>query len=95
MDQYLTNGKSRSIPIFIFIDQDGNERAVWGPRSPEVQKLVEEARAQLPPKEDPSFETKQREMFREFRRRFVSDPFIWQTVKNSVRQRLAEKTGRV
>src|SRR5699024_8421220 len=27
MDQYLTNGKSRSIPIFIFIDEEGNEVA--------------------------------------------------------------------
>ena len=29
MDQYLTNGKSRSIPIYIFIDKDGKEVAVW------------------------------------------------------------------
>ena len=56
MDQYLTNGKSRSIPIFIFIDADGKERAVWGPRAPEVQRLIEEMRASLPPKDDPQFE---------------------------------------
>ena len=29
MDQYLTNGTARAIPIFIFIDKDGNEQAVW------------------------------------------------------------------
>ncbi|MHC8520324.1 thioredoxin family protein [Rossellomorea sp. H39__3] len=29
MDQYLTNGTSRSIPIFIFIDGEGKERMVW------------------------------------------------------------------
>ena len=29
MDQYLTNGTTRAIPIFIFIDKDGNEQAVW------------------------------------------------------------------
>ena len=28
MDQYLTNGTARAIPIFIFIDKDGNEQAV-------------------------------------------------------------------
>jgi len=28
MDQYLTNGTSRSIPIFIFIDEEGKERMV-------------------------------------------------------------------
>ena len=36
MDQYLTNGTSRSIPIFIFMDEEGKERAVWGPRAPKV-----------------------------------------------------------
>ena len=30
MDQYLTNGKSRSVPIFIFIDESGNEVAKMG-----------------------------------------------------------------
>ena len=47
MDQYLTNGKSRSIPIYIFIDKDGKEVAVWGPRAPEVQAFVERERATL------------------------------------------------
>lgn len=28
MDRYLTNGTARAIPIFIFIDKDGNEQAV-------------------------------------------------------------------
>jgi len=89
MDQYLTNGKSRSIPIFIFIDAEGNERAVWGPRAPEVQTLVEELRSQLPDKEDPTFEEKQRAMYRGFRDRIATDTEIWQYVINSVRERLA------
>ena len=29
MDQYLTNQTARSIPIFIFIDEAGEEKAVW------------------------------------------------------------------
>jgi hypothetical protein len=90
MDQYLTNGKSRSIPIFIFIDKDGNERAVWGPRAPEVQKMVEEARSQLPDKDNPEFEAKQKAMFRAFREKFTTDPTIWEAVKRSMRERLAE-----
>ena len=40
MDQYLTNGTARSIPIFIFIDEKGEEKAVWGPRAKEVQEIV-------------------------------------------------------
>jgi hypothetical protein len=34
------NGTARAIPIFIFIDKDGNEQAVFGPRAPKVQELV-------------------------------------------------------
>lgn len=30
MDQYLTNGTARSIPIFIFIDKDGEEKTTVG-----------------------------------------------------------------
>ena len=36
MDQYLTNGTTCD-SIFIFIDKDGNEQAVFGPRAPKVQ----------------------------------------------------------
>ena len=88
------NGKSRSIPIFIFIDADGEERAVWGPRAPEVQKLIEEMRASLPPKDDPLFEEKQREMYRSFKRRLLEDRSLWDAVERSIRSRLQEKLGR-
>ncbi len=39
MDQYLTNGKSRSIPKMVAFDADGNELFVWGPRPKEAQEL--------------------------------------------------------
>lgn len=90
MDQYLTNGKSRSIPIFIFIDREGRERAVWGPRSPEVQRLMEEMRSRLPDKEDPRFEAKQKEMYRAFKDRLMTDQALWETVNRSIRARLEE-----
>ena len=48
MDQYLTNQTSRSIPIFIFIDEAGEEKRVWGPRAEEVQQLVMSLRSELP-----------------------------------------------
>ncbi|AQS57253.1 thioredoxin family protein [Novibacillus thermophilus] len=89
MDQYLTNGKSRSIPIFIFIDQDGNEQAVWGPRAPEVQQLIDDMRNSLPDKEDPSFEAKQKEMYRNFKQRLLSDRSLWKAVSHSFRERLS------
>lgn len=90
MDQYLTNGKSRSIPIFIFIDEQGEQKAVWGPRSKEVQQMIEQMRSELPDKEDPTFEEKQKQMYRHFKEKISTDPAIWQTVITSMRQRLSQ-----
>ena len=58
MDQYLTNQTSRSIPIFIFIDEAGEEKRVWGPRAEEVQQLVLSLRNELPDTTAPDFEEK-------------------------------------
>ncbi|GAA0382347.1 thioredoxin family protein [Bacillus horti] len=88
MDQYLTNGTSRAIPIFIFIDEHGAETRVWGPRSPEVQQLVTELRSTLPNAEDPTFQEKQQQMFKDFKAKINHDSTIWRTVIDSVVQRL-------
>jgi len=40
MDQHLTNGRSRSIPIVILLDGEGNEHGWWGPRPAELQAWV-------------------------------------------------------
>ena len=84
MDQYLTNGTSRAIPIFIFIDQDGNEVGVWGPRAPEMQALVEKGRAELPDKEAPDFQEKQMALYKTLGASYQNDLSIWQTVANSI-----------
>lgn len=39
MDQYLTNG-TRSIPILVSIDKQGNELFRWGPRPAPAQKII-------------------------------------------------------
>lgn len=88
MDQYLTNGTSRAIPIFIFIDQDGEQKMVWGPRSPEVQEFVTSARAELPAPEAPDFQEKQQNMFRKFKEKITTDPDVWRTVIDSVKNKL-------
>ncbi|MBM6617429.1 thioredoxin family protein [Bacillus suaedaesalsae] len=88
MDQYLTNGTSRAIPIFIFMDQDGNEKLVWGPRSKEVQQMVESGRATLPPTDAPDFQEKQLQFYKEFKEKTTSDPEIWRTVIESVKEKL-------
>nr|WP_319776167.1 thioredoxin family protein [uncultured Sphaerochaeta sp.] len=42
MDQYLTNGTSRSIPKLVAFDETGNEIFQWGPRPKAAQDLVNE-----------------------------------------------------
>lgn len=88
MDQYLTNGTSRAIPIFIFMNEQGEEKAVWGPRSKEVQDMITSLRAELPAKDDQAFEEKQQAMYVSFRKRLTTDASIWETVVHSVTERL-------
>lgn len=88
MDQYLTNGTSRAIPIFIFIDEQGAEVSVWGPRSPEVQQMVTEERAKLPAADAPDFQEKQKQMYSTFKERITTDTTIWRTVIESVKPKL-------
>lgn len=84
MDQYLTNGVSRAIPIFIFIDQEGTEVGVWGPRAAEMQVLMESKRATLPDKDAEEFQEKQMAMYKQLMASYMKDATIWQTVAGSI-----------
>ncbi|MBA9027092.1 MULTISPECIES: thioredoxin family protein [Bacillaceae] len=88
MDQYLTNGTARSIPIFIFIDEAGNEQKVWGPRAEKVQEFLQSLLVQLPDKEAANFKDKQQEVFAQFKERVTTDPDMWRVVIDSVITRL-------
>lgn len=88
MDQYLTNGTSRAIPIFIFIDQEGKEVGVWGPRAAEMQAMVEKGRAELPDKESPDFQEKQMALYKRLGQAYQTDAGIWQTVADSIMKTL-------
>jgi hypothetical protein len=44
MDQYLLKGQFRSIPVFVFLDRDFNERGVWTERPDSVTRLRDEKR---------------------------------------------------
>ena len=48
MDAHLTNGKSRSIPIVILLNDKFQECGWWGPRPFALQKWVVETGMQLP-----------------------------------------------
>ncbi|RDW20970.1 thioredoxin family protein [Oceanobacillus chungangensis] len=88
MDQYLTNGKARSIPIFIFIDKDGNEVAKWGPRAEKIQQYVNESQNKLPNKEEPEYEEKAKEMYASFKKSYRENTDFWNEVYHSIKATL-------
>ncbi len=90
MDQYLTNGTARSIPIFIFIDKDGNELAVWGPRAAKIQQNFNDLKAQLPSPEAPDFKEKQLEMFKEIVSKYTENDDIWKVIAEDIINKLKE-----
>lgn len=91
MDQYLTNGRSRSIPIFIFIDEDGEEVAHWGPRSETVQTAVDQLMAGLPEKDAPEYDAQFKEAIQTLTSRFISEETFWQATYESIKETLGEK----
>ncbi|OMP68028.1 thioredoxin family protein [Domibacillus epiphyticus] len=91
MDQYLTNGTSRAIPIFIFINEEGEEQAVWGPRAPAVQEMVTNYRSSLPPRDHHDFEEKSREMVTRLTEAYRTDETLWQEVYRSLKTTIAER----
>lgn len=84
MDQYLTNGTSRAIPIYIFIDNAGKEKAVWGPRAKQVQEIVDDERGRLPVQDAEDFKNKQMSMYRRLTASYQEDSKIWHFVADSV-----------
>lgn len=52
MDQYLENGTSRAIPVFVFMDRDYNYITHWGSRPAHVRAAVR-SHLPLPPQDDP------------------------------------------
>lgn len=90
MDQYLTNGTARSIPIIIFINDAGEEVTKWGPRAPEVQGFADELRSSLPAKDDPGYEAAMNAFILSMKSRFTSDKDLWQHIKTDLIQTLQQ-----
>lgn len=88
MDQYLTNGTARAIPIFIFINGNGEEQAVWGPRAKRIQEMVDHERSQLPSQDDPEFKDKQLAMYKGLVASYQKDEELWHAVAESLIEKL-------
>lgn len=88
MDQYLTNGKSRTIPIFIFIDEQGHEVAKWGPIAAYTKQFVDKHSANLPAKNADDYQEKFVEMVKYMARVFRDQTEFWDEVYQSIKQTL-------
>lgn len=84
IDQYLTNGTARSIPIFVFLNEKHEQEHVWGPRAITVQKFVEETRKDLPSKDDPSFSEKEKEVHHKIHDEYKKNIQFWDDVYESI-----------
>ncbi|WP_026694570.1 thioredoxin family protein [Peribacillus kribbensis] len=84
MDQYLTNGKSRSIPIILLLNDNGEETVKWGPRAPEAEKQVSELKKDLPSKEDPAFDDAFKQFAANLAQVFTEDHSLWNSIKKDM-----------
>lgn len=85
IDRHLTNG-GRAIPMILIFNDQGEFIGKWGPRAPKAQQIVDEVRASLPPKEDPSFAEKQKEAFGSLRKRYSEETDLWSDVYDSFKE---------
>ncbi|RHW32076.1 thioredoxin family protein [Lysinibacillus yapensis] len=92
IDRYLTNG-GRAIPIYLFLNEQGEVIGKWGPRAPELQQLVVDSRAELPDKDDPTFEEKQKELYTNLQEKYVKDPqcakWVYEDIKSVITKALS------
>ncbi|MGN1400081.1 MAG: thioredoxin family protein [Bacillus sp. (in: firmicutes)] len=89
MDQYLTNGTARSIPIIILIDEYGNEYARWGPRAEKIQAIVNDRKQTLPPKDAPEFKEAFREYTENLASLYLSDDSLWTDIEDDMMRTFA------
>lgn len=88
MDQYLTNGKSRTIPIMIFINEAGEEVAKWGPLAPRTKAFMDPLKAELPSKDAADFDEKFQTLIQYTAKTFAEDASLWQGVYDSMKETL-------
>ncbi|MGG1218784.1 thioredoxin family protein [Priestia endophytica] len=85
IDRHLTNG-GRAIPMVLILNNEGELIGKWGPRAPKVQEIVNEVRSVLPPKEDPSFPEKQKEVIKSLQTRYMNESVLWSYVYESFKE---------
>ena len=87
MDQYLTHDK-RVIPIFIFINEFGNQVAKWGPAAPEINAFTNQLKDSLPDKESPDYEAAFKQLITQVGATFRDNSSYWNYVYNDIKNAL-------
>lgn len=87
MDKYLTNG-NRTIPIFIFIDEVGNEVAKWGPIADTVRQFTSKYRDELPPKDAEDYEEEFKKLITITGKAFSETPQFWEDIYKEFKEAL-------
>lgn len=85
MDRYLTNEK-RYIPIIIFIDENGNEVAKWGPWAPEINDFTDRLKEDLPARDSDGFDEAFQQYIKKVGTAFKTDQSLWNYVYNDMKQ---------
>lgn len=87
MDAYETDGK-RVIPIFIFIDEEGNEVAKWGPRAPETTEIQKEVLKDMPEKGAPDYDEMFKVKVKELSDTFAGNEDLWQSIYQDMKKNI-------
>lgn len=83
MDTYLTNEK-RVIPIFIFIDEHGEQISQWGPMSPMVREFTGKEKAALPAPDAANYDVALQESYGRIGEAFTTDQALWNEVYEDI-----------
>lgn len=89
MDQYLTNGK-RVIPIFVFINEHGEEVAKWGPVASKTKEFVEQHKKDLPPKNAEDYDEKFQSLIQLTSKTFIEDETFRNASYEEIKQTLQQ-----
>lgn len=88
MDQHLTNERSRSIPIFLFINNVGDLVGKWGPVADTTKQFVEPYKEKLPAKDDPYYEKSFKYFACTLSEEFRNQETLWAGVYESIKHSL-------
>jgi len=89
MDQFLTNGTARSIPIIIFLDENDELIGRWGPRAEIIQKEVDVLKKDVPAKDSPDYDAAFKAFIKEMVQQFINNREWWTIIKDDLIQSLS------